>query len=269
MPRCCIGLGGNVGDAAATFRSALQRLARDGVSVMAVSRLYQTAPVGPDAGHAFYNACAIVETTCSPRELLHKLHEVEDVAGRTRTVRWGERTLDLDLLAFGDVMLEETDLTIPHPGVVYRRFVLDPLAEITPQLVHPATGRTIADLRQRLLARPLPLRLEFASDAIDLRIRRELTERWGAAIEIESDTESPLPDATVLSMQSQIRNAMLPGQVRAAERQVRAMLAAGGETHPIRVELDARLAAADPVAAAVAVVTAMLDEPQIVGSLAL
>lgn len=257
MPRCCIGLGGNLGDVASTFCSALQRLARDGVTVSAVSRLYRSAPVGPDAGDAFHNACAVIETTLSPRELLHSLQELETAAGRTRDVRWGARTLDVDLLTYDDLTLNEADLTIPHPGVVYRRFVLDPLAEIAPQLVHPVAGRSIAELRQRLLHRPLPLRLEFGSDAVELRIRGELAEDWGAEIEIEPNIETPVSDPTVLTMQ---------GQMRTLQNRRHFGIATRPNEDAIRVELDARLAAADPVAAAMAVVTAMLDEPQIVGT---
>lgn len=267
MPRCCIGLGGNVGDVAATFGSALDRLESDAVHVTVVSRLYRTAPIGPEAGDAFHNACAIAETTLSPHVLLQTLQGLENSAGRTREVRWGERTLDLDLLTFDDLVLDETDLTIPHPGVVYRRFVLDPLAEIAPEFVHPVAGRSIADLRQRLLKRPLPLRLEFESDAVKLRIRAALNEKWGAAIELEPDTHVQLSDSTILTMNDPFRSALLKAQSVASMVVASHLRGIPSPKPPVHAELDARLASGDPVAAAVAVVTAMLDEPQIVGSL--
>lgn len=255
MPRCCIGLGGNVGNVAGTFRAALRKLAADGAVVHAVSQLYCTAPVGPHAGDAFHNACAVIETALSPRELLQSLQELESAAGRTREVRWGARTLDIDLLTYDDLTSNDAELTIPHPGIVYRRFVLDPLTEIVPGLMHPVTHRSIAELRQRLLKRPLPLRLDFNNEAIDLQIRRPLAEKWGTTIELESNIESPLADPTVLTMPS--RSALNS-----------AIIGTAGHADVIRVELDARLAAADPLAAATSVLTAMLDEPRVVGDCA-
>jgi 2-amino-4-hydroxy-6-hydroxymethyldihydropteridine diphosphokinase len=256
MPRCCIGLGGNLGDVAATFRSALRQLADSGHSVLAISRLYATAAVGPDAGNAFHNACALIETTLSPWGLLDAIHELEDAAGRDRSVRWGARTLDVDILTYDELVLNDPVLTLPHPGVVYRRFVLDPLLDVAPQMVHPVSGRTIADLQQRLRVRPLPIRLFTGSEAVALRLIAELRERFRDAVDIEIDLQRDSSlDPTCLLLHG------LPAATGGLRSEMPAKNGA------VCVELDRQLAAHNPLAAAVAVVTAMLDEPRVVGAL--
>jgi len=134
-----------------------------GVRVERWSSLYQTAPVGAAAGTEFTNAAAQLETTLSARELLSSLLAVEDELGRERSIEWGPRTLDLDLLFFGDNVIDDPPvLHVPHSGCWYRRFVLDPLFELVPDFVHPEKQQTIAELRARLLARP------FRVDVLDL-----------------------------------------------------------------------------------------------------
>ena len=156
MTTCSIGLGGNLGNVPQTIVSALQSLAQTpGIRVDRWSSLYQTAPVGPSAGETFTNAVAVLETSLSPQELLERLLAVENEYGRERTISWGPRTLDLDLLFFGDEVIEELpSLQVPHSGCWYRRFVLDPLCELMPSFVHPVKQKTIAELRDRLLVRP-------------------------------------------------------------------------------------------------------------------
>lgn len=156
MPRCHISLGGNLGPVAETFDRALDRLQQViGCSPVAVSRFHRTAAVGLDAGSEFLNAAAELETTLKPFDLLDLLQTVEIELGRERTVHWGPRTLDLDLLFYGAEVISSPRLVVPHPAAWYRRFVLDPLTEIAPSLVHPTKGISIQRLRERLLARPL------------------------------------------------------------------------------------------------------------------
>ena len=159
-----IALGGNRGDVRAGFRAALARLhGTPGVRVTAASRAYRTPAVGAEAGGAFLNAAAAVETSLSPRELLTELHRVEAAAGRVRTVRWGPRELDLDLILFGADRADEPGLTVPHPGLAWRRFVLDPACEVAADWPVPgstAGAGTVGALRAALLARPLPISLE-------------------------------------------------------------------------------------------------------------
>jgi len=168
MPRCQISLGGNLGPVAATFDKALDRLQQvAGCSPVAVSRFHRTPAVGSNAGSEFLNAAAELETTLNPFDLLDLLQSVELELGRVRTVHWGPRTLDLDLLFYGAEVISSPRLIIPHPAAWYRRFVLDPLAEITPGLVHPTKELSIQRLRERLLVRPL--QVAFAGGTADRR----------------------------------------------------------------------------------------------------
>lgn len=151
MTTCLIGLGGNLGNVPQTIVQALQLLSQSpGVRVERWSSLYQTAPVGAAAGTEFTNAAAQLETTLSAGELLSSLLAVEDELGRERSIEWGPRTLDLDLLFFGDNVIDDPPvLHVPHSGCWYRRFVLDPLFELVPDFVHPEKQQTIAELRAR------------------------------------------------------------------------------------------------------------------------
>ncbi len=143
-----IGLGSNVGDRKAHLDGAIAALAATpGVTVRAVSSYHETAPVGGPPGQgAFLNAAAMIETALDPTTLLDVMRAIEAGAGRVRAVRWAERTLDLDLLLFGNLILDSAELTIPHPRMPVRHFVLAPLAEIAPAAVDPRTGRTVSEL---------------------------------------------------------------------------------------------------------------------------
>ncbi|MBS7458711.1 2-amino-4-hydroxy-6-hydroxymethyldihydropteridine diphosphokinase [Coralloluteibacterium stylophorae] len=143
--RAFIGLGGNLGDVAATFEAALARLeARPGCRVALRSRNYRTPPWGEPGQPDFLNAVAALETLLAPAALLDALLEIERAHGRDRSrevPRWGPRTLDLDLLVHGDVVCDTPALTLPHPRLHERAFVLVPLAEIAPDLDVPGYGR--------------------------------------------------------------------------------------------------------------------------------
>jgi 2-amino-4-hydroxy-6-hydroxymethyldihydropteridine diphosphokinase len=144
----CIGLGSNLGDRRATLEGAIAALARtSGVHVQKVSSFHETEPVGGPPGQGKYlNAAAVIETDLDAHGLLRVLEGIEAQFGRIRSVHWGERTLDLDLLLFGEEIISTLELTVPHPRLRVRRFVLEPLAEVAPEAVDPATKRTIADL---------------------------------------------------------------------------------------------------------------------------
>ncbi len=140
MTRAYIGLGANLGDREATIRRALELLG-ERVEVVAVSSLAETEPWGLADQPRFVNGAAAVETDLSPRELLAVLLDVERALGRSREgPRYGPRTIDLDLLLYGDVVVDEPGLTVPHPHLPERRFALEPLAELDPELVVPGRG---------------------------------------------------------------------------------------------------------------------------------
>jgi 2-amino-4-hydroxy-6-hydroxymethyldihydropteridine diphosphokinase len=138
-----LGLGGNVGDPAATIAAALARLDDAGVRIVARSSLYRTAPWGKTDQPAFVNACARARTELSPRALLDRILAVEADLGRERGERWGPRTIDIDILDYAGLALDEPGLTLPHPRLAERAFVLVPLAEIAPD--HVVAGRLVRD----------------------------------------------------------------------------------------------------------------------------
>jgi len=147
-----VGLGSNLGDREAALRRALELLdATPGLRVVAASSFRDTAPVGDENQPRFLNAVCAVETELAPRELLARLLEIELALGRVRdaTRRFGPRTADLDLLLHGDETADEPDLVVPHPRLVERRFALEPLFEIAPELALP-DGRRVADVLAEL-----------------------------------------------------------------------------------------------------------------------
>ncbi len=149
-----IGLGSNLGDRVAYLEAAVAELENlAGVSVLSSSSVYETPPAGfLDQPH-FLNAVVAVETELSPHELLQALRLIEDGHRRQRSIRWGPRTLDLDLLACGDRVVRTTDLTLPHPHLTERCFVLAPLCEIAPDLKHSVSGRPMSEYERQLECR--------------------------------------------------------------------------------------------------------------------
>jgi len=148
--RAYIGLGANLGDREATLRRALDLLAAEpGIEVVGVSSFRETEPVGFTRQPRFVNAAAALETDLSPRALLGRLLAVERALGRTRDgPRFGPRTIDLDLLLYGDQVIVEPGLEVPHPRLHARRFALEPLLELDPQLTVPGRGPLSAVLAE-------------------------------------------------------------------------------------------------------------------------
>ena len=136
MVWAAVGLGSNRGDRRAAIREAVHRLADLG-GLVAVSALFETAPIGGPAQGRYLNAVAVVDTTCSPHETLDRLLVIERGMGRQRAERWGPRTIDLDLLIHDDVVIDEPGLIVPHPHMLQRRFVLSPLLTVWPRPTLP------------------------------------------------------------------------------------------------------------------------------------
>jgi len=177
--QCLISLGANIGDRAHTIEEALGKLASQRqVQVIRTSRLYETRPIGGPPGQSgFLNGAAVVRTSLSPAALLGVLLRVETEAGRTRAVRWGARPLDLDLLLYEGFVLAEPPLRIPHPRMAWRRFVLEPAAEIAPEMVHPETGWSIGQLLAHLDTTPYYLAITGSIGAGKTELARRITDQ--------------------------------------------------------------------------------------------
>lgn len=153
--RAFIGIGSNLGEREATVRAALEQLSQlPETTLLRVSSLYDSEPVGPEDQPDFVNAVAQLDTALTARQLLWNLALIEKRLGRVRSQRWGPRTIDLDLLFFGDQVIDDDDLRVPHPEITRRAFVLAPLAELEPGLLHPLTGQTVSAHLAQLHTRP-------------------------------------------------------------------------------------------------------------------
>jgi 2-amino-4-hydroxy-6-hydroxymethyldihydropteridine diphosphokinase len=136
-----VGIGSNLGDREENLRRAVELLsAEDGIDVTAVSAIRETDPMGPVEQGPFLNGAIRIETDLAPRQLLERLLGIEQSLGRVRAERWGPRTIDLDLLLYDDLYVDEPGLTVPHPRLHERRFALEPLADLAPSLEIPGRG---------------------------------------------------------------------------------------------------------------------------------
>ncbi|NOR73410.1 MAG: 2-amino-4-hydroxy-6-hydroxymethyldihydropteridine diphosphokinase [Mariprofundaceae bacterium] len=160
MNRAHIALGGNLGDVKQTFIQARSELnAVGGVKLLKSSKLYRTRPVGPAGQPDYLNAVIEIETSIKPDTLLTLLHRIEDAHGRIRAEQWGARTLDLDILTYGDIQIDGEALTIPHLMISKRMFVLCPLCDVDSNWQHPLLKVTAEQMMNQLIASgepPLP-----------------------------------------------------------------------------------------------------------------
>ncbi len=150
MKTVALALGSNMGDRLGNLRQAAHLLENQQIRVTTRSDVFETTPVGFENQKRFLNACILVQTDLSPLELLSETQRVETLMGRIRDVRWGPRTIDLDILLFDEMVVHEEALVIPHPRMTERAFVLVPLAQICPGWMYPGTGETIGALSERI-----------------------------------------------------------------------------------------------------------------------
>lgn len=158
--RAYIGLGSNVGEREENLVRAISLLdSSPGIRVLRRASLYETEPVGVEAQPWFFNTVVEVEAELAPGELLRRMKEIEKALGREDRGRWGPREIDLDLLLYGDLVMEEDGLVLPHPELHRRRFVLEPLCELAPELIHPRLGQPLRELLAGLDERKKVIRL--------------------------------------------------------------------------------------------------------------
>ena len=212
MPTCLIGLRSNLGNRREMLDRAVASLAgRPQVSVVAKSRWHETSPVGGPADQpTFCNGAAVIETSLGPAELLAALQAVENELGRVRTERWGPRIIDLDLLLFGDQVLETPSLAVPHPRMAWRRFVLEPAAEIAPSMVHPTTGWTVARLLEHLNTTPPYVAIAGGIGAGKTRLAEQLAPRADARLIAEQPDLERLEASLRWLQQRQSAHVRLP-----------------------------------------------------------
>ena len=194
MPTALISLGSNLGDRQATLLAALERISecRD-VQVVATSRWYSTNAVGGPAGQGeFLNGAALLDVSCSPGKLLTELQRIESELGRQRRERWNARTIDHDILLFGDQVIDSPSLVIPHPRMTFRRFVLEPAAEIAGTMRHPATGHTIDELLENIDRRPRYVALAGKSQEKKRKLAAILAAKCDGILISDPDSDEPL-----------------------------------------------------------------------------
>ena len=221
MASVLLGLGSNLGQRDQTLRAAVDALeAHPGINQVLVSKSHQFAPIGgPEGQDEFINAAALIDTNLAPLQFLQLLQSIENNLGRQRDIRWDARTLDLDLLLFDDLVLNSNELILPHPRMTFRRFVLEPAAEIAADLIHPTTGWTIGRLLRHL--REHPNYLAICGGSKDFRAT--LIERLGTELPLavikKEDTEDADDDleSALAHLQQRAKQIPLLGQSLEAE----------------------------------------------------
>jgi 2-amino-4-hydroxy-6-hydroxymethyldihydropteridine diphosphokinase len=194
MPRCLLAVGANLGDRSATLDQALAKISElPETQVLARSRWHETSPVGGPAGQAsFLNGAILLDCELSPHELATSLQQIELSLGRDRQVRWDARIIDLDLLLFGDSVVDTPDLQIPHPRMSFRQFVLRPAVEIAGEMIHPISGWTLAGLLRQLTSGPRRISLICQENELRSWLEEEIQQHLAtdsaklAAIELTS-----------------------------------------------------------------------------------
>jgi 2-amino-4-hydroxy-6-hydroxymethyldihydropteridine diphosphokinase len=180
MTRSLLAVGANLGDRAAALRKTLELIAvLPGTQLLARSTWHETVPVGGPEGQAsFLNGAVLVESLLAPGDFAAAMQDIERQLGRERVVRWDARTIDIDLLLYGDQIIDTAGLQIPHPRMSFRQFMLAPAAEIAGEMIHPTSGWTIAALLHQLHSRPRTVAVIADDTNIKKWLEAELTREF-------------------------------------------------------------------------------------------
>jgi 2-amino-4-hydroxy-6-hydroxymethyldihydropteridine diphosphokinase len=195
MAHCLIALGSNLGDRAAQLRQANAELARlPATRLISRSQWHETPPIGGPTGQGpFLNAAALVWTSLNPVGLLAELRRIETGLGRLRNERWAARSLDLDVLLYDGVVLQTPELEVPHPRMAFRRFVLEPAAEIAPWMIHPESGWTVGALLQHLNTGAQRIAIAATEDAAADQLAAQIAERLELRIATDNASTADRP----------------------------------------------------------------------------
>jgi 2-amino-4-hydroxy-6-hydroxymethyldihydropteridine diphosphokinase len=167
---CYIGVGSNLGDSLQNCKDAVENFSRvNEIQVTGMSSFYKSEPLGIENQNWFVNAVIEIKTTLAAHALLDVLQNIENVMGRVREIKGGPRIIDLDLLFYGQDVIDEADLKVPHPEIHQRRFVLEPLSEIASYFIHPAFGVSVRGLKNRLHDQKI---IEYISPGIPVCLQR-------------------------------------------------------------------------------------------------
>ncbi|HEY4311428.1 MAG TPA: 2-amino-4-hydroxy-6-hydroxymethyldihydropteridine diphosphokinase [Pirellulales bacterium] len=212
MSLCLVALGSNVGDRQqALARSVAQLDALEGCQVRACSSWHETVAVGGPPGQTpFLNGAVVLETSQPPAQLLGILNEIEAMLGRTRDVRWGPRTVDLDMLLYDELILDSAQLTLPHPRMAFRKFVIEPAAEIAGEWRHPTIGWTLKKLRDHLRHATPYVAITGAPLAGNSQLAARLAESFDARLIRDAGTvvqpSQPAADSAGRRLQAEIES---------------------------------------------------------------
>lgn len=198
MPRALLAIGANLGDRHAQFERAISALGDDDeISVLTRSTWRETAPTGGAAPQpAYLNGALVVETSLEPHALWRRMAAIEESCGRVRTLHWGPRTLDLDLLLYEEYFINDETLTVPHPRLTLRNFVLEPSAEIVPEMVHPMLRRSLAQIWSHVQGTS-PLVAIAGDETMRHALAERIASRCGAQVlAADADLRRVLNEAT-------------------------------------------------------------------------
>ena len=173
---CALAFGGNSAESEALFQQAIIELAKAETICQSFAKPIQSAAMGVNAGSEFLNSAGIFQTHLSPDDLLKTIHKIEFQLGRKRELRWGPRPIDIDVLFYGQQIIDTATIVIPHPCLWYRSFVLKPLNEVSPNWIHPIFNESVAQLTHRLTQRPLLIRLQ--DQQTDLHVSQIAQQCW-------------------------------------------------------------------------------------------